>query len=87
VAERAAGVTLKPGDSGAVDAKGGRYRVAWLATGCSTLTIEWAPAGGIAIPVKVTLPAGEAFVAVPVGKGFLNRAGDCPYVVRFEAAP
>jgi hypothetical protein len=81
------GVTLKSGDSTAVDANGGRYRVAWLAPGCTFLTIEWAPvSGGGVTEVATFVPTGQTFVELPAGPGYLNHVSDCPVTIRFEAA-
>ena len=83
---RGAGITVKPGTSGSADLDGGRYRVAWLAPACTTLTIEWVQATGGSTPIPVVLPSGETFVDLPAGTGSLDRTADCDYAVRFEAA-
>ena len=84
VATRGSGVTLKAGDNDGTDLKGGRYRVAWIAEGCTSFDIECAPASGDVTCLDPALPSGETFVDLPAGKGFLNRVADCEYTVRFE---
>jgi hypothetical protein len=86
VEERAAGVTIKEGDSGTVDLQGGRYRIAWYAKGCTRLGLQIAAKTGGTTSVDVRLPSGEAFVDLPAGIFAVNRVGDCDYTVRFEDA-
>ena len=90
LAPRGEGLTLKLGDNAEADLKGGRYRVAWVTTGCTDMRLTW-DAGSASTPIPVSLPAGETVVMLPAGPGSLNRAGVCPpgsdFVIRFEAAP
>ena len=84
---RTAGVTLTAGESGSIILDGGPYRVAWVTEGCSLFQVAWIEADGQATPIKVDGASGDIFVDLPAGSGSLDRAADCDYTIRFEAAP
>ena len=84
---RTPGVTLDPESGYATTLTAGLYRVAWVTDGCTYFQVAWIPAGGDATPIEVDQASGEAFIELPAGPGALDRAADCDYTIRFEAAP